>query len=46
MEKLSEELIKKISKSKGEEEWMLEFRLNAYHKFLALSILNWSQILS
>ena len=36
MEKLSEELIKKISKSKGEDDWMLEFRLNAYHKFLAL----------
>ena len=36
MEKLSEELIKKISKSKGEPEWMLEFRLNSYKKFLEL----------
>ena len=36
MEMLSEELIKKISKSKGEEEWMLEFRLNSYRKFLEL----------
>lgn len=36
MEKLSEELIINISKSKGEPEWMLDFRLKAYHKFLSL----------
>ena len=36
MEMLSEELIKKISMSKGEDEWMLEFRLNSYRKFLEL----------
>lgn len=36
MELLNEELIKKISKSKGEDEWMLEFRLNSYRKFLEL----------
>ncbi len=36
MEKLSEDLIRKISKSKGEPEWMLEFRLNSYKKFLEL----------
>ncbi len=36
MEKLSEELIKKISKSKGEPEWMLEFRLNSYRVFKEL----------
>ena len=36
MEMLNEELIKKISKSKGEDEWMLEFRLNSYKKFLEL----------
>lgn len=36
MEMLSEELIKKISKFKGEDEWMLEFRLNSYRKFLEL----------
>ena len=36
MEMLSEELIKKISKSKGEDEWMLKFRLNSYRKFLEL----------
>ncbi len=36
MELLNEELIKKISKSKGEDEWMLDFRLNSYRKFLEL----------
>lgn len=36
MERLSEDLIKKISKSKGEPEWMLEFRLNSYRKFKEL----------
>lgn len=36
MKLLNEELIKKISKSKGEDEWMLEFRLNSYRKFLEL----------
>ena len=36
MELLNEELIKKIIKSKGEDEWMLEFRLNSYRKFLEL----------
>lgn len=34
MEKLSEELIKKISNSKNEPEWMLEFRLESYREFL------------
>lgn len=37
MERLSEELIRNISKSKGEPDWMLEFRLNSYHKFLELN---------
>ena len=36
MERLSEELIKSISNKKGEPEWMLEFRLNSYKKFLEL----------
>lgn len=36
MERLSEELIKKISKNKKEPKWMLEFRLNSYRKFLEL----------
>lgn len=33
MEKLNEELIKKISINKGEPDWMLKFRLNAFKKF-------------
>ena len=36
MEKLSEELIRSISQSKGEDEKMLEFRLQSYRKFLSL----------
>lgn len=36
MEKLSEELIKKISKLKNEPKWMLDFRLKSYQKFLSL----------
>ncbi len=34
--KLNKEFIKKISKSKNEPEWMLEFRLKSYEKFLEL----------
>lgn len=36
METLNEELIKKISKNKGEPKWMLDFRLKSYKKFLEL----------
>ena len=36
MEKLSIELVEKISKQKGEPEWMLEFRKNSFDKFLEL----------
>ena len=36
MEKLSEQLIRDISKQKGEPRWMLNFRLKAYKKFLEL----------
>lgn len=36
MEKLSEDLIRKISETKGEPEWMLEFRLNSYRVFKEL----------
>lgn len=34
---LSEDVIKEISRQKNEPEWMLEYRLKAYHKFLELS---------
>ncbi|MCH5167774.1 MAG: Fe-S cluster assembly protein SufB [Erysipelotrichales bacterium] len=36
MEKLNEELIKEISKKKGEPKWMLDFRLKSFKKFLEL----------
>ncbi len=36
MEKLNEDFIKKISNKKNEPQWMLDFRLKAYHKFLEL----------
>ena len=35
---LSEEVIREISKTKEEPEWMLELRLEAYHKFLELPL--------
>ena len=34
--KLNKEFIEKVSKSKGEPEWMLEFRLKSFEKFLEL----------
>ena len=36
MEKLNEEFIKNLSAKKKEPEWMLNFRIKAYHKFLEL----------
>ena len=33
---LSEEVVRKISELKGEPDWMLEFRLKAYHKFVEM----------
>ncbi len=33
---LNEDIIKEISKLKGEPDWMLEFRLKSYHAFLEL----------
>ena len=34
---LSQKKIREISKIKGEPKWMLDFRINAYKKFLELS---------
>ena len=34
--KLNKEFIEKVSKSKGEPKWMLEFRLKSFEKFLEL----------
>ncbi len=35
---LSEEVIRNISAAKGEPEWMLEYRLKAYHKFMEMPL--------
>ena len=43
---LSEEVIREISKIKNEPEWMLEFRLKAYKKFLELDNPSWGPDLS
>ncbi|MCI7221124.1 MAG: Fe-S cluster assembly protein SufB, partial [Erysipelotrichaceae bacterium] len=43
---LSEEVIREISKIKNEPEWMLEFRLKAYEKFLELDNPSWGPDLS
>ncbi|CAO2838978.1 unnamed protein product [Amaranthus hypochondriacus] len=39
---LSEETIKMISSLKEEPDWMLEFRLNSYYKFLKMAEPKWS----
>ena len=33
---INEDVVKAISKAKNEPEWMLEFRLDAYHKFIKM----------
>lgn len=43
---LSEEIIRQISFSKKEPEWMLEYRLRAYRKFLEMPMPNWGVDLS
>ena len=35
---LSDDIIKQISKAKNEPDWMLEYRLKAYHKFLQMPL--------
>ena len=39
---LNEEVIRGMSKMKGEPEWMLEYRLDAYHQFRQLSDPKWA----
>jgi Fe-S cluster assembly protein SufB len=41
---LSEETVRKISQLKNEPEWMLEFRLDAYRKFLAMKTPQWAHL--
>lgn len=38
---LSEDVVRMISAKKNEPEWMLEFRLKAYHKWLTMKIPTW-----
>ena len=40
--RLSEDTIRLISSTKKEPHWMLEFRLNSYHKFSQMTEPNWS----
>lgn len=41
---LNEEVIKIISAKKGEPEWLLEFRLKAYHKWLTMEMPTWPHL--
>jgi Fe-S cluster assembly protein SufB len=41
---LSEETIRLISSKKNEPEWLLEFRLNAYRKWLTMSEPDWQNV--
>ncbi len=43
---LNEDIIRKISKLKGEPKWVLEFRLNSYQKFLEINNPKWGPDLS
>jgi len=41
---LSENVIRFISKTKNEPEWLLEFRLNAYKKWLTMTMPTWAHL--
>lgn len=41
---LSEDVIKTISLKKKEPEWLLEFRLKAYHYWLTMKMPNWAKL--
>ena len=41
---LSEDVIRLISKRKNEPEWLLEFRLNAFHKWQKMKEPNWAHL--
>ena len=41
---LSEEVIRTISHKKGEPEWLLEFRLKAYRKWLTMEVPTWAHL--
>lgn len=41
---LSEDVIRFISKTKNEPQWLLEFRLNAYKKWLTMTMPTWAHL--
>lgn len=41
---LNEDIIRLISQKKGEPEWLLEFRLKAYHHWLTLKMPKWAKL--
>lgn len=41
---LNEEVIRLISRKKGEPEWLLEFRLKAYRKWLTMKMPQWAHL--
>ncbi len=41
---ISEEVVRLISKKKGEPEWLLEFRLKAYRHWLTLDMPDWAHL--
>ena len=41
---LNEDIIRLISSKKDEPEWMLEWRLEAYQRFLKMEVPNWSKV--
>ena len=41
---LNEDVIRTISRKKGEPEWLLEFRLKAYHKWLTMPVPTWAHL--
>lgn len=43
---LSEEIVREISRVKEEPEWMLQYRLDAYHQFMSMPLPEWGPDLS
>jgi ABC-type transport system involved in Fe-S cluster assembly, permease component len=41
---LNEDVIREISKRKGEPAWLLEWRLEAYHKWLQMTPPDWAHL--
>ena len=41
---LNENVIRHISKMKNEPEWLLEFRLNAYRKWITMKMPSWAHL--